>query len=129
MNPSYYTIKPQQYYQGTNYSSWEPQAGVNNGILKDAGIHSNWDYRKYIQKNAHQIMKYNTMEAIYDSGNNPYTVVNTNSIEKSPMLYNSLHDEKHPAYGFRNSDLKQAFTTKQRLAAQMVSPSISTRNF
>ena len=74
MNNTYYAMEPQQKFQGTNYSSWQPEAETNNKILVDSGINSNWKYRQYIQKNANQIMKYNTMGTIYTSGNNPYTM-------------------------------------------------------
>ena len=126
MNNNYYTMEPQQNFQGTNYSSWQPEALTNNKILADAGISSNWHYRQYIQKNANQIMKYNTMESINASGNNPYTVLNKTPTNKSPYLYSSIHDTNNPAYGFRNSDLKQDFMTKQQMQARMIAPSIPT---
>lgn len=126
MNNTYYTIDPQQQFQGFNYSSWQPEALTNNKILVETSITSNWKYRQYMQKNANQIMKYNTMESIYTSGNNPYTVLNTNPTNKSPYLYNSIHDTTNPAYGFKNSDLKQEYMTKQQMKSKMISPSIPT---
>lgn len=124
--PTYYTIEPQQNFQGLNYNSWQPEALTNNKILADAGIQSNWKYRQYIQKNANQIMKYNSMEAIYSSGNNPYAISNTEPTNKSPFLYNSIHQNSNPAYGFRDSDLKQSYTSKQQMQAKMIAPSIRT---
>jgi hypothetical protein len=126
MNNNYYTIYPQQNFQGSNYNSWQPEALTNKKILVEGGISSNWKYREYMQKNANQIMKYNTMESIYTSGNNPYTVLNTAPTNKSPYLYSSNYDTSNPAYGFRNSDLKQEYMTKQQMKAKMVSPSIPT---
>lgn len=123
---NYYTIESQETAQGPNYSYWQPEASTNNNILTDSGITSNWKYRQYIQKNANQIMKYNTMESIYSSGNNPYAISNTNPTNKSPYLYNSIHDTNNPSYGFRNSDLKQDYMTKQQMQAKMVAPSIRT---
>jgi hypothetical protein len=67
---TYYTIEPLK----PDNTSWQPEAVVNNKIRSESNITSNWGYRQYIQKNANQIMKYNTMEAIYASGNNPYTM-------------------------------------------------------
>ena len=126
MNNTYYTMEPQQKFQGANYSSWQPEAETNNKILLDTGIKSNWKYRQYIQKNANQIMKYNTMESIYTSGNNPYTILNNTPTNKSPYLYSSLYDTKNPIYGFKNSDLKQDYMSKQQIQARMISPSIPT---
>ena len=79
-----------------------------------------------MQKNANQIMKYNTMQTINVSGNNPYSVLNTASTNPTPHLYKSTHDNSNPTYGFRNSDLKQDYMTKQQMKAKMVSPSIPT---
>lgn len=126
MNNAYYTITPQQKFQGSNYSSWQPEAETNKKILEEAGIQSNWKYRQYMQKNANQIMKYNTMESIHESGNNPYTILNNDPTNKSPFLYNSIHDTNNPAYGFRSSDLKQDYLTKQQMQARMIAPTIPT---
>jgi hypothetical protein len=106
--------------------AWQPQAVLNNNMLQDANITSNWKYRQYIQKNASQIMKYNSMESINASGNNPYYGTNTNqSMANVPHLYNSLQSQSQ---GY-NSDLKQDFLNKQRIKARMVSPAIPTNKF
>jgi len=71
-------------------------------------------------------MKYNTMQAINTSGNNPYTLLNTESVDNTPYLYNSIHDNGSPAYGFRNSDLKQDYINKIQMKSRMIAPSIPT---
>jgi hypothetical protein len=126
MSHQYYTIEPQQEFQTMAYSLWQPDAITNNKIQVDSGINSNWKYRQYMQQNANHIMKYNTMESIYASGNNPYTVQNVVPSEKQPYLYKSMHDTSSPAYGFRNSDLKQDYMTKENRKARMIAPSIPT---
>ena len=114
----YFTIEPN--VQDISYNRL-----TNNKILV---AQTNWQYRQYIQKNANEIMKYNTMQSINASGNNPYTLLNTNPTQNTPYLYNSLHPAQNsiPAYGFRNSDLKQNYMTKEQMKARMISPSIST---
>lgn len=126
MNNNYYTIEPTQELQGTAYNLWQPDSSINRKIQVDTGISSNWNYRQYMQKNANEIMKFNTMQAINTSGNNPYTVLNTNPVGNTPYLYNSIHDTSKPPYGFRNSDLKQDYMSKQQMRARMVAPSIPT---
>jgi hypothetical protein len=126
MNNNYYTIEPTQELQGSAYSLWQPGAATNRKIIVDTGINSNWNYRKYIQKNANDIMKYNTMQAINTSGNNPYTVLNTNTVNNTPHLYSSIHDTNNPPHGYRASDLRKDFLTKQQIKARMISPSIPT---
>jgi len=71
-------------------------------------------------------MKFNTMQSINASGNNPYTILNTKPTENTPHLYSSLHDTNNPSYGFRESDLRQDFLSKQQLKARMIAPSIPT---
>jgi len=123
---NYYTVEPTQQIQGASYGLWQPQGLINNKIQVDTGINSNWNYRQYMQKNAKDIMKFNTMQSINDSGNNPYTILNTRPTENTPHLYRSLHDTSNPPYGFRDSDLRQEFLSKQQLKARMISPSIPT---
>lgn len=123
---NYYTMEPTQNINGISYNLWQPEALNNKKILTNAGITSNWNYRQYIQKNANDIMKFNTMESIKASGNNPYTILNTTPSENIPHLYSSLHDTNNPPIGFRDSDLQQEFLKKQQLKARMISPSIPT---
>lgn len=124
---NYYTIDTTTPdLQGMSYNLWQPEGLTNRKIVADTGINSNWKYRQYIQKNANQIMKYNSMQSINDSGNNPHTLFNTETVENTPHLYRSLHDTNNPKYGFRNSDLKQEYMTKEQLKARMIAPSIST---
>ena len=129
MNNTYYTMDTKQELQNTDYSLWQPDGSgsTNKKILVNSGINSNWKYRHYMQKNANQIMKYNTMQTINDSGNNPYSVLNTNTTNNNPHLYKSTHDNNNPVYGFRNSDLKQDYMKKEQMKAKMVSPSIPTK--
>ena len=126
MNNNYYTIEPQQNFQGANYNLWQPEALTNNKIQVNSGINSNWKYRQYMQKNANQIMKYNTMESINNSGNNPYTILNTKQTNTSPHLYKSIYDNNDLTYLTKNSDLKQDYLKKEQMKSRMVSPYIST---
>ena len=124
-NNTYYTMPPMM-SDGRNYSSWQPESVVNNKIKQDAGINSNWKYRQYLQNNANTIMKYNSMETISASGNNPYAVDNKVASSNVPYMFSSTHDTSKPNFGFNNSDLKQDYLTKQQNGAKMISPSIST---
>jgi hypothetical protein len=126
MSNNYYTIEPTPELQGQAYSLWQPEGSTNKKIQVDTNISSNWQYRQYMQKNANDIMKFNTMQAINTSGNNPYTLLNTNPVGNSPYLFNSVHDTSSPLYGFKNSDLKQDYINKTQMKSRMISPSIPT---
>lgn len=116
-------------YNKPDYASWQPQALVNNQIRHDEGIKSNWQYRQYMTKNASQIMKYNTQEAIYESGNNPYTLVNNETVQSSPYLYNNIQQSQGPALSYGQSDLKKSYLEKERIQARLIAPNFSTVNF
>jgi hypothetical protein len=118
---TYYTIEPTQQSNSNTFSSWQPE-GLSNNAIK-----SNWNYRQYMQKNANQIMKYNTMQTISASGNNPFTILNTQPVDTSPYLYNSVHDNSEPIYKSPvNSDLKHDYLLKEQMKARMIAPSIPT---
>jgi hypothetical protein len=121
-NSNYFTVTPVNPLE----SSWQPDAKTNNKIHVDSGITSNWKYRQYIQNNANNIMKYNSMEYIYASGNNPYAVSNKIPSANVPYKFSSLYDPSVPNYGYSDSDLKQEFLKKQQLSARMIAPSFKT---
>ena len=122
----YYTIEPTQETEGQSFSLWQPFNETNKKIQIESQLDSNWKYRQYMQKNANQIMKYNTMSSIQDSGNNPYTLLNTVVTNNNPYLYTSTHDNSKPLYGYRNSDLKQDYMKKEQMQSRLISPIIPT---
>ena len=114
---TYYTVTPVNPLE----ASWQPDAVINNKIHVESGITSNWKYRQYMQNNAKHIMKYDSMEYVYASGNNPY-MAQGSSGSNVPYRFDSLHDPSFPNYGFSNSDLKQDFLKKQQMSGRMISP-------
>lgn len=124
MNSNYYTIEPTINKLGANYNSWQPSRVSNDTLVYKSGINSNWKYRQYIQKNANDIMKYNTMETITNSGNNPYVLLNTQPSQNTPYIYQSIHETENPTCGYTNSDLKQDYIQSHRRKARMIAPSI-----
>lgn len=121
LSSSYFTITDTP---GCPY--WQPDCKINNQIKNDSNITSNWKYRQYMQNNANQIMKYNVMESIYASGNNPYALSGAINSPNVPRQFDSLHDESKP---FNNSDLKQHFLKKQQYNSKLIAPSIPTDRF
>jgi hypothetical protein len=114
---------------GRNYSSWTADSTMNNQIKRDANITSNWDYRRYLQTNAHQIMKQNTAGACYTLGINPVTLINNETLPSSPFVFKSTQDNQGPPFGYENTDLKNMYLSREQLNARMISPSIYTKNF
>jgi hypothetical protein len=106
---------------GRNFSSWQPDAVVNNSIKKQENIQSNWEYRSYLTNNANQIMKFNNLQACEDMGLSNYS----NSIDNknnSPYLFQSSFDTTNMD---NKSDLKSPYLTREQLQLRTISPFIS----
>lgn len=114
---------------GRIYSSWQPEAIINDKIQKNEKITTNWEYRKYIQQNGLQIMKHNSFSACNDIGINSHEILNTTSSKNTPHLYNSPFDERTPSYGYTTSDLKNPYLSRQQLNAKLIAPSININEY
>lgn len=114
MSYQYYTIEPL-------YQAEQP-----SNIITSSGITSNWKYRQYMQKNANDIMRCNVSDYMLASGNDPFTLINTSPVNDTPILFNSIHDNKKTPCGYPQSDLKSNYITKERMKSRMVAPTITT---
>ena len=112
---------------GRNFSSWQPEAVVNNRIRKQENINSNWDYRQYLTNNGEQIMKYNSNSYCYEIGvgDNCYSVSDKTPSDNVPFLFKSTFDTSKPGFGYNNSSLKNPYLTREQLYAKMVSTTIN----
>ncbi len=98
----------------------------NESIKRNANIVSNWDYRTYLQNNANNIMKFNTMSAAESSGNNPFIFINSRVLPNQPHMFQSTHDDNMPMVGMNSSNLKDNYINKERINSRMIAPSIPT---
>jgi hypothetical protein len=114
---------------GRNYATWQPDAVVNQRIQKQEGIHSNWQYRQYLQHNGIHIMNYNSMETCYDLGLDPHVQTGKTPSSNVPYTFKNTFDRSEPGYGYCNSDLKNPYLTSEQLNARMVSTSINPSHF
>jgi hypothetical protein len=114
---------------GRNYSTWQPDAVVNERIQLKEGIQSNWTYRQYLQKNGLQIMNFNTEEACYTLGVDPHVKIDRTPSDNVPFTFKNTFDTAKPGYGYCNSDLKNPYLSREQLNARLVSPSINPANF
>ena len=112
-------------------SSWVPESQMNKTLKDENSITSNWEYRKYLTKNADSIMKQNYRESANDTGYNsasmPMPNIQSNevkSFETYPYSFTSVADINRPK-GYSTSDLKQAYLTREQLASRQISPVIT----
>jgi hypothetical protein len=107
---------------GRNFANWQPGGTLSENIRKNAGITTNWQYRKYLTENADSIIKYNQLSSSEDcSGTNSIYSNGEEKLSNSPFVYKSALDNSRP-YGYENSDLKNNYLTKFQLDARMVTP-------
>jgi hypothetical protein len=98
----------------------------DSDIIENKKFESSKDYKKFIQENSEQI--------IQDS--NDFMMNNSGVISKSkttsyngnvPFVYSSNNDESKPA-GYVESDLKNAYLSREQLQSQMVAPKVLNLN-
>ena len=101
-------------------STWQPESYINNGLVKLNNIQSNWQYRRFLQNNAMNIIQQNQIEACNDTG---YYMRDTNPPSTNPhKLYNSIYEI---APNENESDLKSLYLSRERLESRKVAPEIT----
>jgi hypothetical protein len=110
-------------------ASWQPEAVVNNQIIKENGIQSNWQYRKFLTENARTIMTRDFTEACNDVGYySRYTKEPESPLQNNgavyPFSYSSYVDNSKP-FGYISSDLKETYLSREQLEARKVAPAIT----
>jgi len=105
-------------------ASYQPNAILNDYLLKEIGINSNWEYRQYLMKNGKEIMKYNCVQAANDSGYvKRYSDIMPSKFS-TPYLYKSDSSMARPT-GYKESDLKDLYISREQLESRMVAPEIT----
>ena len=106
-------------------ASWQPEGVLNSHLVKELGIHSNWEYRQYLTKNAKDIMKYNCIQASTDSGYlKRYGELDQSATYSTPYVYHDFNDNTKPN-GYESSDLKDLYLSREQLQSKMVAPEIT----
>jgi hypothetical protein len=113
---------------GRNYSTWQPDAVINQRIQEKEGITNNWNYRQYLQQNGLQIMNYNNVESCYELGLDPHVQTGKTPSSNVPYTFRSVFDTSEPGFGYCNSNLKNPYLTREQLNARIIAPSITPNN-
>lgn len=109
-----YSNLPPMMSDGRNFSNLLPDEMINDSIKKEAGITSNWDYRRYLQNNASHIIKQNSQSAVASTGliENP-----SNNI---PIDFFGQNKQVEPP-----SDLKMQYLSREQLNSRLIAPVIN----
>ena len=112
-------------------ATWQPESIINADLIQSNGIKSNWQYRRYLTKNAQEIMEYNFRESSNDVGyykrHNDLPNMQSNKVSdmnQTPYVYKSFLDETIPL-GYTSSNLKENYLTREQLNARKIAPIIS----
>jgi len=106
-------------------ASYQPEAVLNNHLLKEIGVETNWQYRQYLTKNAKEIEKYNRLQAATDAGYfKRYGDEPTPEPYKTPYVYGSAEGSQKPS-GYVASDLKEIYISREQLQSRMVAPELT----
>ncbi len=109
---------------GRALHSWQPEAVINNNIIKENNIKTNWEYRNYLTNNAKEILQINSRESHYNIGyNNIFGDVKNNNNYASPYLYTSMTDINP---NIQTSDLKQMYLSREQLNSLKIIPTVNT---
>ena len=105
--------------------SWQPEAVINNNVIKENNIKTNWEYRNYLTNNGKEILQINTRESYNDIGynNNKYGNVTNDNNYTSPYLYTSITDTNP---NIQTSDLKQMYLSREQLNSLKIIPTVNT---
>jgi hypothetical protein len=109
---------------GRNFANWQPGAVINENIRKNAGINSNWEYRKFLVENTDMIIKNNQVSACDECCSIPVMNQIGQNQQNTPYLYQSCSDNSQP-FGYENSDLKNLYISSYQLQSRMVTPVIT----
>jgi hypothetical protein len=111
--------------------AWQPESLENDALIHAAGIQSNWDSRQSLPKNAESVVRRNFVESANDCGFYDRGVF-AKATEQgafgplqahastAPAVYKSVFEPEH-SYGYAPSDLKQAYLSREQLAAKQQS--------
>ena len=103
-------------------ASYQPEAVLNNYLLKETGIHSNWEYRRYLTNNAPEIIRQNRTSAMNDQG---YVKRHEDLVRNfsPPKLQHSYVESSNES--LENGDLKNLYLSREQIAAKMVAPEMT----
>ena len=105
----------------TIVSSYQPNAVLNNKIIQENNIHSNWQYRKFLTDHATELIQQNYKEASNDVGY--IKRFNDFQSDSMPYLYKSYDDNTKPI-GYQTSDLKELYLSREQLDANRIAPTL-----
>ena len=103
-------------------ASYQPEAVLNENLIKEAGIESTWPYRNYLTHTGQAIRRDHFVEASNDVGSFqrflPSQQGDFDNMFQQPARYSSYHESEKPIEHRQPSDLKNLYLSKEQLHAR-----------
>jgi len=112
-----YSNLPPMMSDGRIFTNLVPDEVVNDAIKREAGIQSNWDYRRYLQNNASHIIRQNSQAAIAATG-----------LIEDPSTHTPIDFFGKPKLTYPPSDLKSNYLSREQLNSRMIAPTVQTNH-
>lgn len=106
---------------GRYLASWQPGAKISEDLRIQNNIKTNFEYRRFLQNNADNIIKYNQLEACDQCCTCPAKYGKDKKQRNVPYLYKSCAESTQP-YGYETSDLKSLYLSEYQLQCRMYTP-------
>ena len=105
-------------------TSWIPGAKMSNEIRASNGIHTNDQFRSFMQKNADKIIDVNQRLAASGCCDCQVHYTNGSVTPNNPYLYSNQFEKTKP-FGYQNSDLKEIYLSSLQLNSRLYTPVIT----
>ena len=116
-NNIYQNMPPRMEDSRSLIAAYQPEAILNETLIKESNVKSNWEYRKYLTENSQQIAQDNFREACNDVGYMERFTPNERGYQ-SQTHQTPLHGANYKSQSTlidENSDLKDLYLTREDL--------------
>lgn len=104
-------------------ATYQPDAVLNQQLMEDHKVQSNWEYRQFLQANGRKVMESNMRLASNDCGYYDRWI-DYKMHSGQPVIYSSIMDERRPEF-YEDSDLKKLYLSREQLAAMKMAPTLN----
>lgn len=109
-------------------ASHQPEAILNENLIKQSGIQSNWQYRNYLTHHSEEIAQDNFREACNDTGYFERFLPNQRGsdlpVQSAPLQYSS-YDDTRSVENQPTSDLKELYLSREQLESRKTAPVVT----
>ena len=120
-NNQYPQLPPRMTDSRSLIASYQPEAILNETLIKNSNVSTNWEYRKYLTENSEKIAQENFREACNDVGYYQRFLPNERGYKGD--IYNGPNN--HLLYKHQNtllnesSDLKELYLSREELSKKL----------